>query len=162
MYKNLSQVYAQNCMRPKRLIAVLVLALSGANSGLASMCAAYCLSSSSVGSAAVHHHKMDSQPSPTSISHHLHAHHKGVECPECPPKSGNNLNQKADCASCVQFPALKEASFSFGAPRGVAHVHVVGMPARAFTLASDGERFLPVSAPNKIRSFNPVSAPLRI
>jgi len=149
-------------MRPKVLIAVLVLALSGANSGLASMCAAYCLSSSSMGSAAVHHHKMESQPGPASLSHHMHAHHQGAECPECPPKSGNNLNQKADCASFVEFQALKKASFSLDAPRGVAHVHVVGMPARAFTLASDGERFLPVSAPDKIRSFNPVSAPLRI
>jgi len=149
-------------MRPKLLISVLVLAVSGANSGLRSMCTAYCLSSSSVGSAVVHHDKTESHPGPASISHHMHAHHKGAECAECPPRSGNSLSEKADCASFAEIQALKEASFSFDAPRGVAHVHVVGMPARAFTLASDGERFLPVSAPNKIRSFNPVSAPFRI
>ena len=162
LVQELSRVYRQNCMRPKLLIAVLVLALSGTNSNVASMCAVYCMSSASAGGAAVHHHQMESQPRSASISHHMHAHHKGAECPECPPTSGNNLNQKADCASFVQFQALKEASFSFDAPRGGAHVHVVGMPALALALASDGERFLPVSAPNKIRSFNPVSAPLRI
>ena len=161
LVQEVSRVYPQNCMRLKLLIAVLVLALSGTNSGLASMCAAYCLSSSYVESTAVQYHQMKSQPGPASISHRMHA-HMGAECAECPPKSGNKLNQKSDCASFVQFQALKEGPFSFDAPRGVAHVHVVGMPARAFTLASDGERFLPLSAPNKIRSFNPVSAPLRI
>lgn len=155
-------MYTQNLMRPKLVIAILVLALSGANSGAASICATYCMSSAAAGSAAVHHHQMESQPSPTSVSHQFHSHHHAANCAECPPDSANSLNGKADCASFAEIQALKEASFSFDAPRGVAHAHVVGIPARALALASDGERFLPVNAANKTRSFNPVLPPLRI
>ena len=149
-------------MGPKLLIAVLVLTLSGANSSLASMCAAYCMSSAAVGSAAVHHHQMESQPAPTSISHHIHAHHKDAECAECPPKSGNSLNQKADCTSLVQIEALKEGSFSLDAPSGVAHVAVADTPADALGLAGSGERSLLFDASQTIRSFNTPPVPLRI
>jgi hypothetical protein len=149
-------------MRPKLVIAILALALAGPNSGVASICAAYCMSAASAGSAAVHHHQMESQPASTSISHHIHAHHQGVECTECPPKSGNSLDQKADCASLVQVQALKEGSFSLDALREVAQFDVAATSAYTLGLLCDGERFLPVNAPNKIRSFNPVSAPLRI
>src|SRR5712664_4029653 len=114
LVQELSCVYAQNLMGPKLLIAVLVLTLSGANSDLASMCGAYCMSSASV------HHYTESKPGPITISHHMHAHHKGAECAECPPKSGISLNQKSDCASLVQIEALKEGSFSLGTPSGVA------------------------------------------
>ena len=147
-------MYAQDLMGPKLLISVLVLTLSGTNSDLASMCAAYCMSSASV------HHHMESRPGPITTSHHIH--HNGAECAECPPKSANSLNEKADCASFAEIQALKEASFSLDAARVVARVQVVDMLARALASASDGERFSHVNAPNKIRSFDPVSAPLRI
>jgi hypothetical protein len=151
-------------MGSKLVIAILVLALAlaGANSGVASICAAYCMSASSVGSVAVHHHRMESQPAPTSISHPIHAHHQGAECAECPPKSGNGLDRKANCASLVQVQVLREGSFSLDAPREVAQFDVADTPAYTLGLLCDGERFLPVNAPNQIRSFNPVSAPLRI
>jgi len=149
-------------MRPKLVIAILVLALSGANSGAASMCAAYCMSSSSVGSAAVHHHQTESQPDPTSISHHIHAHHKDAECAECPPKSGNSLNQKADCASLVQVQALKEGSFSLDAPSGVAQFDAADTPACTLGSACDGERSLVFDASYAIRNSNPALVPLRI
>ena len=45
-------------MRLKLLIAVLALTLSGANAGVASICAAFCMSTESVGSA-VHLVMMD-------------------------------------------------------------------------------------------------------
>ena len=149
-------------MRPKLVIAALVLALSGANSAAAWICAAYCMSSAVAGSAAVHHHQMESQPSPASISHHVHAHHQGAECAECPPKSGNSLSQKADCASLVQIHALKEGSFSLDSPSGVAHFSVVDTPAYTFGLASDGERSLVFDSSRTIRSSSSPSVPLRI
>jgi hypothetical protein len=149
-------------MRPKVLIAALVLALSGANSGLTPMCAAYCLSSLFVGSAAVHHHKMESQPGPASISQHMHAYHKGAECPECPPKSGNKLNQKSDCASFVQFQALKEGSFSLDAASEAAQFDAAETPADSLVLAGAGERFVPFDASHTIRNSIPASVPLRI
>jgi hypothetical protein len=148
-------------MRLKLLIAVLVLALSGTNSGLSSMCAAYCLSSSSVESAAVQYHQMKSQPGPASISHHMHA-HMGAECAECPPKSGNKLNQKSDCASFVQFQALKEGSFSLDAPSEAAQFDAGETPADSLVLAGAGERFVPFDASHTIRNSIPASVPLRI
>ena len=157
-----SRVYTQNLMRPKLVSAILVLALSGANSGAASMCAAFCMSSASVGSAAVPHHQMESQPNPASISHHIHARHHGADCAECPPKSGNSLNQKSDCASLLQVQALKEGSFSLDAPSGVAQFDVADTPADALALAGGGERSMPFDASHTIRNSNPASVPLRI
>src|SRR6267143_6813251 len=92
-------------MRLKLVIAILVLALAGANSGVASICAAYCMSAASVGSVAVHHHQMESQPAPTSISHHIHAHHKGAECAECPPTSvvSSNLTPATISKTCLRI-----------------------------------------------------------
>ncbi len=149
-------------MRPKLVIAILVLALAGANSCIASMCDAYCMSSSSAGSATVHHHQMESQPGLTGISHHIHAHHKGAQCVECPLESGNSLNQKADCSSLVQIQALKEGSFSLDAPSGVAHFDVADAPADALALAGGDERSIPFDASHTIRNSNPASVPLRI
>lgn len=162
LVRELSGVYPENWMRPKLLIALLVLTLSGANSGLASMCAVYCMPSASAGSTVVHRHEMESQSGPTSISHHMHAHHRGSECAECPPKSGNRLNQKADCASLVQIQALKEGSFSFDAPNKVAQIDVAATPAEALSLASDRERSLVFDTSPTIRSSNSASVPLRI
>jgi hypothetical protein len=149
-------------MRLKLLIAVLVLTLSGANAGVASMCAAYCMSSESVGSAAIHHHQMASQPSPTSASHHFHSHHHASNCAECPADSANSLNEKSDCSSLVQIQALKEGSFSFDAPSGAAHVAVADTPADTLGLTGSGVRSLLFDASQTIRSFNTPPVPIRI
>jgi hypothetical protein len=149
-------------MRPKLVIAILVLALSGANSGAASLCAAYCMSSASVGGAALHHYQMESQRSSTSMSHRTHARHHGAPCAECPPELGDSLNQKADCARLVQIQALKEASFSFDAPRGIAYFDVSDTPADAAALADDGPRSLLFDTSRRIGSSSAASVPLRI
>ena len=149
-------------MRPKLVIAILVLALSEANSGAASLCAAYCMSSASGGGAALHHHQMESQRSSTSMSHHTHARHHGAPCAECPPELGDTLNQKADCARSVQIQALKEASFSFDAPSGVAYFAVSDTPSYASALANDGPRSLLFDTSRRIESSSSASVPLRI
>jgi hypothetical protein len=141
-------------MGSKLLIAVLVLTLSGTNSDLASMCAAYCMSSASV------HHHTESRPGPITISHHIH--HNGAECAECPPRPVNSLNQKADCTSLVQIEALKEASFSFAAPSGAAHVNPPDTAADALALADDGHPSLLLDTSRRIRSSDTASVPLRI
>lgn len=157
-----SRVHTQNLMRPKLVIAILVLALSGANSGAASICAAYCMSSASVGRATVYHHQMESQPGPASIICHIHARHHGADCAECPPRSGNSLNQKSDCASLVQVQTLKEGSFSLDAPSGVARFDVADTPADAVALAGGDERSVLFDAFHAIRNSNSASVPLRI
>jgi hypothetical protein len=157
-----SRVYTQHWMGPRLLIAVLVLALSGANSDLASMCAAYCMSSSSVGSAAVHHHQMDSQPGPTSISHPIHSHDKDAECAECPPTSGNGVKQKGDCESLAQMQALKEGLFNLDASSGLIQFDATQTPARAAGLTWSAERSLVFDASRTTRTFPPPLVPLRI
>jgi hypothetical protein len=131
-----------------------VLALSGTNSDLASMCAAYCMSSASVP-----HHTV-SRPGPITTSHHIH--HKGAECAECPPGPANRLNQKADCTSLVQIEALKEGSFSFAAPSGVAHVNAHDTAAAAVALTDDSHPSLLLDTSRRIRSSDTASVPLRI
>jgi hypothetical protein len=152
LYKNYL-VCMLKLMGFKLLIAVLVLTLSGANSDLATMCAAYCMSSA-------HHHHMESQRGP-SISHHFHSHH-AADCAECPPDSANSLNMKADCASLVQTEALKEGSFSLDAPSKVAQFDVAGASAEGLSLAIDRDRSLVFCASRAIRSSNPASVSLRI
>ncbi len=147
-------------MRPRLLIAVLVLTLSGTNCDAASICAAYCMSSAFAGRAAVHH-QMESQSGATNTDDHIHTGNQAT-CAECPPELGNNLNQSADCASLVQIQALKEASFSFDAPSGVAQVDVPDTSAHAVALADDTQSSSLFDTSPRIRSSNPAAVPLRI
>lgn len=143
-------------MRLRLLIAVLVVMLAGANCDAASICAAYCTSPASA------HHPMESQPGPTIISHHIHAHHQGAKCAECPPESGNSLSQNADCSSSVQIQALKEAYFSLDAPSGVPQLNVADTPAYILELARDGGSVLVSDAAPRIRTSTSASVALRI
>jgi hypothetical protein len=149
-------------MRPRLLIAVLVLMLSGTNCDAASICAAYCMSSASAGRAAVHHHQMESRPGAANVPHHIHTRNQAAYCTECPPDLRNRLNQSADCAGLVQIQALREASFSFDAPSGVAHGDVARTPAAALALANNGEPVLLCDTSHRIRTPDPGPVPLRI
>lgn len=156
-----SHVYAQGLMRTRLLALVLVLLLSGTNSGATALCAAYCISS--VGSAALHHHHMESnsQLSPTSVSRHIHSRHRGTPCAECPPASQYGLTQKADCASLVQIQALKQNSFSLNGPNKISQLDVAHAP-DSLPLVGDRERSLVFDTSQAVRSLNPASVPLRI
>lgn len=143
-------------MRRKLLIAVLVLMLAGANCDAASICAAYCTSSASA------HHHMESQPGPIITSHHIHAHHQGAKCAECPPESGNSVNEKTDCSSLVQIQALKEGYFSLDAPGGVPQLDVSDKPAHTLGSAPDGWSVPFFGAARRIRKSTSTSVPLRI
>jgi hypothetical protein len=147
---------------PKFVVALLVVALSGANSGLASICAAYCMSSPSAASAAVHSHQTKSQAGSASTGQNIRGHHSGAECPECPPNSGKSLNQKADCASLIQIQTLKQDSFNLNVPNAIAHFDAADMPVHAVGLPGNGERSLDFDASRSIRSFPSSSPPLRI
>jgi hypothetical protein len=105
---------------------------------------------------------MESKPSRTSISHHIHAHHLAAECSECPPKTGSSLNQKADCRSWMKVQALKEGSFSLDAPSGVPQFDAADAPGYAIELAYDSEHSSVLDTSPGIRSSNAASVPLRI
>jgi hypothetical protein len=160
LVQELSQVYAQNLMRSKLVIAILVLALSGANSGAATMCAGYCMSSASVGRA--HHHQMESQQSSPNIGRHIHGLHHIANCAKCPPTSGSSLHQKADCASWVQIQALKEGTFSLAAPSEVLQFDAADTPGYAVGLAADSEHSPALATSRTIPSSISASVPLRI
>jgi hypothetical protein len=152
----------KNLIGPELLVAVLVAALSGANSGLASLCAAYCSSSASAASAGAHSHQTKAPAGSASTSQNIHAHHNGAECAECPPISGNSLKQKADCASLDQMQTLKEDTFNLDAPRGLAVFDAADTLVHAVGILWDGERPLVFDASRTIRSFPSPSLPLRI
>jgi hypothetical protein len=149
--QELAGVYAQNFMRPRLLVSLLVLLLSGANAAAASMCADYCTSSPAA------------ETAPMNMRHHIHTGHHGLHCAECPPKSGNSLSQKTDCKTLVEMQAIRKGSFSLDVPTGVAHVGVL-TPAASHDLVSacEGEGSLLRNASSPISSSSPVSVPLRI
>jgi len=152
-------VYPQNLMGTKLLISVLVLLLSGADSGAALICAASCMSSAPVPGSVVHHHEVESQPS--SAHARQHTHHHGAPCAECPPEVGNSLNQKSDCNSLSKIQALREGSFSLDAPTGVARI-VVSRPADGRPLGPDCQQSFLFGKSSTSRSSGPPLLPLRI
>lgn len=149
-------------MVPKLVVALLVVAMSGANSGLASLCAAYCMSSASAASAAAHPYQMESRQNPAGVGHHIHAHHQGTECPECPSKPGKSFNQKADCASSDQMETLKQDSFNLVAPHGLTLFDAADTHVRAVGLTWDGKRSFVFDASRPMISLPSTSLPLRI
>lgn len=149
-------------MGPRLLIAVLALVLSGTNGEAASICAAYCSSSGSVGSDAVHHHAIESQSSATNIGRHIHSRDHAAKCADCQPDLGNNVNSSADCAGFVQTQAIKEASSSFDAPSALGHVDVGETSAHAVALADDSQPSWLFDTSPRIRSSNTAAVLLRI
>lgn len=159
-----SQVYPQDLMRTRLQASMLVLLLSGANSGAPAICAAYCMSSASAVGGRVHHHQTgsNSQPSPKTISRYTHSHHRGAPCAECPSASEYALNEKGDCASLVQIQALKESAFSLDVPNRVVQIDFVDAPNADLSVACDREPCLVFDTSQIVRSSDPPSLPLRI
>jgi hypothetical protein len=160
LYGNYLGCILENEMRARLLILILVLSLSVANTGAAAICATYCGSSESAAGGAVHHHQAGSAPNTTSARAHVHRH--GTPCAECPSTTGISLNQNSDCAKLVEVQALKEGSFSLGAPTGNAQAYVAEPPTDALKLIGDGERSLRLEAPQTTRSSGTPPIPLRI
>ena len=142
-------------MGTKLLISVLALLLSGADSGAVLSCAVSCMSSAPVAAAVVHHEM------PTAAHASQHAHHHGAPCGECPPKSGNSLNQKSDCDSLSEIQALKESAFSLDARTGVARALFDRPSANSLALGSDCQQSFLFRDSATSRSSPPL-LPLRI
>lgn len=148
-------MYSQNLMGNKLLIPVLVLLLSGADSGAVLSCAASCMSSAPIAEAVAHHEM------PTAAHSNQHAHHHGAPCTECPFKAGNSLNQESDCNSLSEIQALKESGFFLDGRTGVACALFDRPPADSLALDSDCQQsFLFGDSPTS-RSSPPL-LPLRI
>jgi len=155
----LRRVYPQNLMRLRLLVSVLVVLLSGADSGAALICTAFCASSAPVGSAGFHHHQMEPNPGTTNAS--PHPHHHGVSCAECPPKSSNSLNSNSDCNNLAGIQALTENSFSLNTPSAVAQGLATSTTDDPALSRSRSQSVVFGTSP-PIKSSNPSSLPLRI
>ena len=154
-------MYAHCLMGTKLLISVLVLLLSGADSGVVLMCAASCMLSVPVTGTGVHHHEMEAQLTATYASQH--AHHHGAPCGECPPsKPGNSVNQKSGCNSLSEIQALKESDFSLDAPTGVARALFDRPCANSLALDSNCQQSFFFGDSATSRSSGPPLLPLRI
>jgi hypothetical protein len=153
--RGLSRVYPQNLMGTKLLISVLVLLLSGADSGALLSCAASCMSSSPVAAAVVNYEM------PTAAHASQHAHHHRAPCAECPRKGGNSLNQKSDCDSLSEIQALKESAFFLDARTGVACALLDRPSADSLALGSDCQQSFLFGDSATSRSSPPL-LPLRI
>jgi hypothetical protein len=158
--RGLWRVYSQNLMDTKLLVWVVVLLLSGADSGAVLICAASCMWCAPVAGTVVHHHEMESLPTATHASQH--AHHRGAPCLECPAKAGNSLKQKSDCDRQSEIQALKESAFSLDAPIRAARVLFKQTPADSLALGSDCQQSFLFGDSLTGRSSGPPLLPLRI
>jgi hypothetical protein len=151
-------------MQTRLLVSILVLVLSGADSGAALMCAAYCMSSVSVGTSVVHRRQMDPQASSAAnASHDSHTRQHEANCADCPPKSGSRLNLKTDCDSFIQVQTLQEGSLCQDTPSRNTQVDVTGPPTDALNLAGDGGGHLVLFEISETsRSSDTPPIPLRI
>jgi hypothetical protein len=143
----------------RRLAAiVLVLALFGANTAMASVCEAYCAGVGKKNSD--HHHQTAATPS--SSHHHMHAQQHRADCPECPKTAGQSSQQLPDCGSFTRVQALQENSRVFSDDHAVSQLDVAKSSTGSSLAPIQSERFLSLHSPPNINSFQPVLVSIRI
>jgi hypothetical protein len=143
----------------RRLAAiVLAVALFGANTAIASVCEAYCAGVGKKNSD--HHHQTEDTPS--SPHHHMHARQHRADCPDCPKTAGQSSLQLRHCGSFAGVQALQENSRVFSDDRAVAQLHVAKSSTGSLLAPIESERFSPLHAPPNISSFQPVLVSIRI
>jgi hypothetical protein len=145
----------------RRLAAiVLLVALFGANTAMASVCEAYCAGVGKKNSD--HHHQTAAKFS--SPHRHMHTQQHRADCPECPKTAGQSSLQLPDCRSFTQVQALGETPRVFCDDHAVSQLNV-GRSSTDSSLApvqSESERFSSLHSPPTISSFAPVLVSLRI
>ena len=142
--------YAQDLMRLRLLVPVLVLLLSGADSGAAVICAASCASSSR-GSAPSQRHNYS--------EHNVRGH--GKMCAECPAKSENGVNSASDCSGVAGVQGLTESGFSLVASRQIDQA-LIASASRSPVLVCYRPQFALFGTSPTIKSRSASSIPLRI
>src|SRR6266568_8449322 len=138
-------------MLRRRLAAILVTALLGANTAAASVCEAYCAGTGTKN--AGHHHQ--TEPRSFAHSHQAHAHHPSANCPEC-LKSARRLFRRQDCRSFAQVQTLLETARASSSDRKDSQLEVSCTPTSSLPKRVENARFTPLHPPPKISSFAPV------
>ena len=143
----------------RRLAAiVLLLALFGANTAMASVCEAYCAGVRKNNSD--HHHQTEATPS--SSHHHMHARQHRADCAECPKTAGQSSLQLPDCVSFARVQALQENSRVFTNDHAVSQLDVAKSPTGSSLAPIQSERFSSLHSPPNISSFQSVLVSIRI
>jgi len=146
-------------MLPRRLAAIVVLmALLGANTAMASVCEAYCAGVGKKNSD--HHHQTAAKPS--SPHHHKHAQEHRVDCAECPKTAAQSSLQLPGCASFARIQALQENSRRFFADHAVSQLDVDNSSTGPSLAPIQSERSSFLHSPPHIGNFQPVLVSIRI
>jgi hypothetical protein len=146
-------------MRTRLLASMLVLLLSGAESGATIICAASCMPTSPTARVLVHHHQMDAHRNSPQLGRH--AHHHSPPCAECPAKAGGRLNQSFDCGGSSDIQARSETSFSPDETRGPVRIVAALADGKLTSDCSRDHSFFCASSA-AIRSSSQPLLPLRI
>ncbi|SRR5712692_4404056 len=142
----------------RRLAAiVLLVALFGANTAMASVCEAYCAGVGKKNSD--HHHQ--TAPTPSS-HHHMHAPQHRADCQACPKTAEQSSLQLPDCRSFAQVQALQENSRVFSDDHAVSQLDIAKSSTGSSLAPIQSERFSSLHSPPSISSFQPVLVSIRI
>jgi hypothetical protein len=143
----------------RRLAAiVLLVALFGANTAMASVCEAYCAGVGKKNSD--HHHQTTATPS--SPHHHMHVQQHREDCPQCPKIAGQSSLQLPDCGCFTRVQTLQENSRVFSDDHAVSQRNVAQSSAASSLAPIKSERFSSLHSPPNISRFQPVLVSIRI
>jgi hypothetical protein len=143
----------------RRLAAiVIVVALFGANTAMASVCGACCAGPGQKNTD--HHHQTATRFS--SPHHHTHAQQHRADSPECPKTAGSFSPQLPDCGSFTRVQGLRENSRVFSDDHAVSQLEVAKSSAGSLLAPVESKRFSPLESPPNVSSFQPVLVSLRI
>jgi hypothetical protein len=141
----------------RRLAAiVIVVALFGANTAMASVCEACCAGAGEKNTD--HHHQITIGFS--SPHHNTHAQEHRADCPECPKSVRRSSLRRPDCGSFNQV--LRDDSRVFSDERAVSQIDAADSSTSFLPIPIESERFSPFHSPPKISGFEPILVSLRI
>ena len=143
----------------RRLAAiVLVVALFGADTAMASVCETYCAGVGKKNSD--HHHQTASRFS--SPHHHMHPQQPRADCPECPKIAGPSSLRLPGCGRLARVQALQENSRVFSDERTVSQLDVAKSSTCSSPAPLKSYRFSSLHSPPNISNFQPMLVSLRI
>ena len=134
---------------------VLLIAMFGANTAMASICEAYCVGT---GKHAEHHDMSSIRNS--SPNHHRHAKQDQAECSKCPTSSFSV--QLPPCERLTQFQSLQTSLRVFSDRRLIEHLDLVKSSGSSFAAPVESERFSTFHPPPKLSDPGVALVSLRI
>jgi hypothetical protein len=139
----------------KLVVVVLLVALAGANTAMASVCEAYCADASNKNADYQH------QTVPSS-HHHIHVQQHRGNCPECPKGAGPRSMQPPNCGNFVQVQIVQGNPRIFSRNLEVSSLDVTKSSTGSPPVPIESEHFSPFHSPPNLHGLGPVLTSLRI